>query len=76
MVIDFDQIMGLSERRALIFWAKARTPGPAALLQRPLPNGLEAGNLEPQQEAAANNATLMEEVCHVFLATGPIGSPS
>jgi hypothetical protein len=67
MVINFDEIEGLSEetREHLLgvgvnYWSGGTS-------SRPLPNGWRLVILNPKHGRARNNATLMEEVCHVFL---------
>jgi len=67
MVINFDEIEGLSEetREHLLgvgvnYWSGGTS-------SRPLPNGWRLVILNPKHGKARNNATLMEEVCHVFL---------
>jgi hypothetical protein len=67
MVIDFEKIKGLSEEargHLLGTGANAWSGGTSA---RPLPNGWRLVILNPRHGAQRNNATLMEEVCHVFL---------
>ncbi|MBA3439229.1 MAG: ImmA/IrrE family metallo-endopeptidase [Pyrinomonadaceae bacterium] len=67
MVVDFDQIKGLSEesREHLLGTGSAAWSG--GTCSRPLPNGWRLVILNPKHGRQRNNATLMEEVCHVFL---------
>jgi hypothetical protein len=67
MVIDFEKIQGLSvetREHLLGLGADAWSGGTCS---RPLPNGWRLVILNPRHGAQRNNATLMEEVCHVFL---------
>ncbi|MEJ7616885.1 MAG: hypothetical protein WKF30_07950 [Pyrinomonadaceae bacterium] len=67
MVIDFDQIKGLSsEARDHLLGAGADSWS-GGTCSRPLPNGWRLVILNPQHGRQRNHATLMEEVCHVFL---------
>lgn len=67
IVLDFDKIVGLSEE------ARKHLLGPAAdawsggVCSRPLANGAKLVILNPKHGRMRTNATLMEEVCHVFL---------
>lgn len=67
MVVDFDQIKELSEeaREHLLGAGSAAWSG--GTCSRPLPNGWRLVILNPKHGRQRNNATLMEEVCHVFL---------
>lgn len=67
MVIDFEMIEGLSEetREHLLGAGSGAWSGGTA--SRPLPNGWRLVILNPKHGRQRNNATLMEEVCHVFL---------
>ncbi len=67
LVIDFDEVTGLSEEareHLLGAGAEAWSGGTCA---RPLPNGWRLVILNPRHGRARNTATLMEEICHVFL---------
>lgn len=67
MVVDFDQIEGLSpEAREHLLGAGADAWS-GGTCSRPLPNGWRLVILNPQHGLQRNHATLMEEVCHVFL---------
>ena len=67
MVVDFDQIKGLSDesRRHLLGEAADEWSGGAC--SRPLPNGWKIVILNPAHGIHRNRATLMEEISHVFL---------
>jgi IrrE N-terminal-like domain len=67
MVVDFDQIEGLSDesRRHLLGEAADEWSGGAC--SRPLPNGWKIVILNPAHGIHRNRATLMEEISHVFL---------
>ena len=71
MVVDFDQVKGLSPE------SRAHLLGPAAeewsggACSRPLPNGWRIVILNPAHGTHRNRATLMEEIAHVFLGHQP-----
>jgi len=67
LVVDFDQIRGLSKqaRKHLLGPASEAWSGGAA--SRPLPNGKRIVILNPNHGRMRTHATLMEEICHVFL---------
>jgi IrrE N-terminal-like domain len=69
IVLSFDQIKGLSEG------AKDHLLGPAAEKWSggacSLPNGTKLVILNPKHGRTRTNATLMEEICHVFLGHQP-----
>ena len=69
LVIRFDQIEGLSEsaREHLLGAASEDWSGGACSL----PNGMKVVILNPTHGRSRTNATLMEEICHVFLAHQP-----
>lgn len=66
MVVEFEQLKGLSER------ARQHLLGPASESWSggacSLPDGMKLVILNPNHGAARTKATLMEEICHVFLA--------
>lgn len=71
MVVDFDQIEGLSpESRQHLLGAGAEQWSGGAC-SRPLPNGWKLVILNPAHGPQRNRATLMEEVAHVFLGHQP-----
>lgn len=71
LVVDFDQIEGLSAeaRERLLGSAAAEWSGGAC--SRALPDGSKIIILNPQHGKQRRNATLMEEICHVFLGHTP-----
>ena len=67
LVIDFEQIAGLSEETREHLLGAGMNDWSGGTCSRPLPNGWRVVILNPKHGKARNNATLMEEVCHVFL---------
>src|SRR6201988_4455950 len=69
IVIRFDQVEGLSEsaREHLLGTASENWSGGACTL----PNGMKLVILNPTHGRNRTNATLMEEICHVFLGHKP-----
>jgi hypothetical protein len=67
MVINFDEIKGLSEETRRHLLGEGVNSWSGGTASRPLPNGWRLVILNPRHGASRNNATLMEEVCHVFL---------
>ncbi len=69
IVLSFEQINGLSEstREHLLGPAAEKWSGGACSL----PNGMKLVVLNPTHGKARTNATLMEEICHVFLGRQP-----
>ena len=69
MVVEFEQLSGLSEhaRQHLLGPASESWSGGACSL----PDGMKLVILNPNHGAARTKATLMEEICHVFLAHQP-----
>ncbi len=69
IVLSFDQISGLSEaaRTHLLGPAVEKWSGGACSL----PNGKKLVILNPTHGRTRTNATLMEEICHVFLGHSP-----
>ncbi len=67
MIVDFDQIQGLSEETREHLLGVGSTAWSGGTCSRPLPNGWRLVILNPRHGRQRNNATLMEEVCHVFL---------
>lgn len=69
MVVEFEQLTGLSER------ARQHLLGPASESWSggacSLPDGMKLVILNPNHGPARTKATLMEEICHVFLAHQP-----
>lgn len=71
MVIRFDQISGLTAETREHLLGAGSDAWSGGTCSRPLPNGWRLVILNPQHGAQRNNATLMEEVCHVFLGHKP-----
>lgn len=71
LVVSFDQIKGLSPdvRKHLLGDASEKWSGGACSL--PLPDGRKIVILNPNHGRMRTNATLMEEVSHVFLGHQP-----
>jgi hypothetical protein len=71
LVVDFEQINGLSleTREHLLGSASEKWSGGACSL--PLPDGRKIVILNPNHGRLRTNATLMEEVSHVFLGHQP-----
>lgn len=71
LVVDLNRIKGLSAetRERLLGSASEEWSGGAC--SRPLPNGRKIVILNPNHGSTRTNATLMEEICHVFLAHQP-----
>jgi hypothetical protein len=69
IVLDFDQVEGLSDgaREHLLGAASEQWSGGACTL----PNGMKVVILNPNHGPARTKATLMEEICHVFLGHHP-----
>ena len=69
IVIRFDEVAGLSEkaREHLLGSASESWSGGACTL----PNGMKLVILNPTHGRSRTNATLMEEICHVFLGHQP-----
>lgn len=69
LVVEFEQLKGLSER------ARQHLLGPASESWSggacSLPDGMKLVILNPNHGPARTKATLMEEICHVFLAHQP-----
>lgn len=71
LVVEIDKIKGLSRpaREHLLGAASEEWSGGAA--SRPLPDGRKIVILNPTHGHTRTNATLMEEICHVFLGHEP-----
>lgn len=71
LVIDFEAVEGLSPqaREQLLGTASEQWSGGAS--SRPLPGGRTLIILNPNHARQRRNATLMEEICHVFLGHAP-----
>ncbi|HEY6119691.1 MAG TPA: ImmA/IrrE family metallo-endopeptidase [Pyrinomonadaceae bacterium] len=71
VVISFDQIEGLSEEVRKHLLGPAAEAWSGGVCSRPLPNGARIVVLNPKHGRSRTNATLMEEICHVFLGHTP-----
>lgn len=67
LVVDFNQIEGLSEQARLHLLGEGAKDWSGGTFTRPLPNGRQLVILNPKHGPQRHHATLMEEVCHVFL---------
>lgn len=71
LVVDFDQIEGLSAEARERLLGSAADEWSGGACSRALPDGGKIIILNPQHGRQRRNATLMEEVCHVFLGHTP-----
>ena len=67
MIVDLDKIHGLSKETREHLLGEGANAWSGGTCSRPLPNGWRLVILNPKHGPQRNNATLMEEVCHVFL---------
>lgn len=67
MVVDFNQIKGLSPEAREHLLGSGADAWSGGTCSQPLPNGWRLVVLNPKHGRQRNNATLMEEVCHIFL---------
>jgi len=67
MLINFDEIKGLSNETREHLLGEGASTWSGGTTSSPLRNGWRLVILNPKHGAQRNNATLMEEVCHVFL---------
>lgn len=67
LVVRFDEINGLSDETREHLLGAGANAWSGGTCARPLPNGWRLVILNPKHGQSRNNATLMEEVCHVFL---------
>ena len=67
LVVDFDQIRGLSDESRAHLLGEAVDHWSGGACSRPLPNGWRIVILNPAHGPQRNRATLMEEISHVFL---------
>jgi Zn-dependent peptidase ImmA (M78 family) len=70
-VIDFDQIEGLSSEARELLLGSATNEWSGGACSRALPDGRKLIILNPRHGRQRRNATLMEEICHVFLGHTP-----
>jgi IrrE N-terminal-like domain len=71
MVVDFNQIDGLSAESRAHLLGSATNEWSGGACSKPLPNGWRIVVLNPAHGLHRNRATLMEEVAHVFLGHRP-----
>ena len=71
LVVDFDQIKGLSEESREHLLGAATNEWSGGACSQPLPNGWRIVILNPAHGNHRNRATLMEEIAHVFLGHKP-----
>jgi uncharacterized protein DUF955 len=71
VVIDFDQINGLSPKNREHLLGSASEEWSGGACSRPLPDGRRIVILNPNHGRMRTHATLMEEVSHVFLGHQP-----
>ena len=67
LVVDFEEISGLSDEAREHLLGTGSNSWSGGTCSRPLPNGWRLVILNPRHGRQRNNATLMEEICHVFL---------
>ncbi len=66
-VVDIKRIEGLSKQSRELLLGSASEEWSGGACSRPLPDGRRIVVLNPNHGPARTNATLMEEICHVFL---------
>lgn len=71
LVVDFDQIEGLSAEARERLLGSAADEWSGGACSRALPDGRKIIILNPQHGRQRKNSTLMEEICHVFLGHTP-----
>ena len=71
LVVDFDRIEGLSTEARERLLGAAADEWSGGACSRVLPDGGKIIILNPQHGRQRRNATLMEEICHVFLGHTP-----
>jgi hypothetical protein len=70
-VVDMELIEDLSSRSRELLLGAASEAWSGGACSRPLPDGRRIVVLNPNHGTARTNATLMEEICHVFLGHTP-----
>lgn len=70
-VVDIEKIKGLSRESRQILLGSASEEWSGGACSKPLPDGRRLVILNPNHGATRTNATLMEEICHVFLGHQP-----
>ena len=71
LVVDIERIRGLSKRSREHLLGPASEEWSGGACARPLPDGRKIVILNPKHGPTRTNATLMEEICHVFLGHKP-----
>ena len=71
LVVDIGRIKGLSSQSREVLRSSASEEWSGGACSRPLPDGRRIVVLNPNHGPARTNATLMEEICHVFLGHKP-----
>jgi hypothetical protein len=67
LVLDFEKIEGLTQKARAHLLGAASEEWSGGAASRPLPDGKRIVILNPNHGPARTNATLMEEISHVFL---------
>jgi hypothetical protein len=70
-VVDIKRIKGLRSQSRELLLGSASEEWSGGACSRPLPDGRRIVVLNPNHGPARTNATLMEEICHVFLGHKP-----
>jgi uncharacterized protein DUF955 len=70
-VVDIERIKDLSSQSRELLLGSASEEWSGGACSRPLPDGRRIVVLNPNHGPARTNATLMEEICHVFLGHKP-----
>lgn len=71
LVVDIERINGLSSQSRTLLLGAASEEWSGGACSKPLPDGRRIVVLNPNHGPARTNATLMEEICHVFLGHKP-----
>lgn len=71
LVVDIDRIKGLTRKSRQHLLGAASEEWSGGACSRPLPDGRKIVILNPNHGPTRTNATLMEEICHVFLGHLP-----
>lgn len=70
-VVNIERIKGLSTQSRELLLGSASEEWSGGACSRPLPDGRRLVVLNPNHGPTRTNATLMEEICHVFLGHEP-----
>jgi IrrE N-terminal-like domain len=71
LIVDIERIKGLSSQNRALLLGSASEEWSGGACSKPLPDGRRIVVLNPNHGPARTNATLMEEICHVFLGHEP-----